>query len=100
MAQQAARREPNRRLQDIYYKDHAIARDKKKEWEHFNAVEAKLQKTMMATVAPHKKSLLWSIYTFRQWLQGLKTSTSLPDATMKQNIQLQYRKFVNVALLD
>lgn len=74
--------------------------NQKKEWDSFNTVEAKLRRTILETVAPHKKSLLRSIYSVRQWLQSLKTTTSLPDSTIRQNIQIEYRKFVNVAFLD
>lgn len=53
-----------------------------------------------STVVQEKKISLRSIYSVRQWLAGLKTSTALPDETVKQNIQLEYRKFTNVAFVD
>lgn len=38
IAQQAVKKEENRRLQDIYYNDYSIAMSQKKEWDSFNTV--------------------------------------------------------------
>lgn len=94
------RPKPYKEDMEYYFKLHTIYRDDLKQWEKFNEAEARLRDKIRKTVAPEKLAPLSASRPVREWLKDLKASTAPTRGTVRQNIWIDYQRFMMNGLID
>ena len=95
-----ARADRNKDAMEIFYKEFGIHEFERRKWAKYLDVEAELRDRIQATVAHQKKAKLRATLTVRDWLTDLKALTALPLRKIKQNIQFEYRRLMDVGLAE
>ena len=71
---------------ELFYKQHNIYSQRKREWDKIIEVQIKLQDQIQSSVAEKKTTHFDSDFSVRQWLQALKASSAPPLATIQQTV--------------
>ena len=93
-AQLAARERRFEKQLELFYKQHNIYSQRKREWDKIIEVQIKLQDRIQSSVAQQKTTHLDADLTVRQWLQALKASVAPPLATIQQTVRVKYQRFI------
>ena len=93
-AQLAAREGRYEKQLELFYKQHNIYSQRKREWDKISEAEIKLQDRVQSSVAQQKATQLDADLTVRQWLQALKASSAPSLATIQQSIWVDYQRFI------
>ena len=99
-AQQAARELRNKKQLEVFFKDHNLYNQQKRDWEKVAGAQSKLRDRIQSSVAQHNASMLDADLSVRQWLQTLKASTALPLATLQRSLKVEYQRFILVGYSD